>query len=182
MQAQPNEYKFICRGCGKEVIRTRHRGRPATVCSKACRAEATRVSANLWYHANYERARRQPSRQPEAQRMSNRAYYKANREREIQRALAYARGPGKQAKCARDSARYALTKGSPIAELFTLDEIFDRDSGWCYLCEQDVDRKDATMDHVIPVTKGGPHTRVNVRLAHRSCNTRKGNKLLPEAA
>jgi 5-methylcytosine-specific restriction endonuclease McrA len=30
------------------------------------------------------------------------------------------------------------------------------------------------MDHLIPLSQNGPHTRANVALAHRSCNSRKG--------
>jgi 5-methylcytosine-specific restriction endonuclease McrA len=125
----------------------------------------------------------QPSRQPDVRREKNVEYYAANREREIERALAYSRGPGRDAKRALDAARYALTRGASSAERFTLDDIFVRDAGICHLCGDLVERHglgslSATMDHVIPVTKGGHHTLENVKLAHRSCNTRKGNKLL----
>lgn len=174
---EPRELAFVCDVCGREFLRERKPGRPLTVCSPECGAERARRSAKKWAQANPERLASQASREPSAKHAYNAAYYEANRDREIQRSLAYARGAGKTAKQARDSARFALSRGAPEAERFTLDEIFKRDGGWCYLCEQDVDRKDATMDHVIPVTKGGPHTRANVKLAHRSCNTRKGNRL-----
>jgi 5-methylcytosine-specific restriction endonuclease McrA len=31
-------------------------------------------------------------------------------------------------------------------------------------------------DHVVPLTKGGSNTPDNVRLAHRGCNSSKGNR------
>ena len=34
-----------------------------------------------------------------------------------------------------------------------------------------------SIDHVIPVSKGGRHSWDNVKLAHRLCNTVKSNKL-----
>ena len=34
-----------------------------------------------------------------------------------------------------------------------------------------------SIDHVIPVSKGGTHTWDNVKLAHRHCNTMKSNDL-----
>jgi 5-methylcytosine-specific restriction endonuclease McrA len=34
-----------------------------------------------------------------------------------------------------------------------------------------------TIDHVIPLVKGGPDTRNNVQLAHRTCNVAKGSKI-----
>jgi 5-methylcytosine-specific restriction endonuclease McrA len=81
-------------------------------------------------------------------------------------------------KRAQDAARYAMTRGAVDAERFTLDEIAARDHGICYLCGREA--QSPTMDHVIPVSLGGPHTRVNVRLACRSCNSRKRQQLLPE--
>lgn len=33
-----------------------------------------------------------------------------------------------------------------------------------------------SVDHVIPLSKGGTHTWDNVKLAHKRCNSKKGNK------
>lgn len=35
-----------------------------------------------------------------------------------------------------------------------------------------------SIDHIIPMSKGGGHTWDNVQVAHRGCNTRKGNKVV----
>ena len=35
----------------------------------------------------------------------------------------------------------------------------------------------ATLDHVIPLAKGGAHARANVRCAHLICNLRKGDRI-----
>jgi len=65
------------------------------------------------------------------------------------------------------------------------DEVFARDNGVCWLCDEAVDpalpRVSAgggTIDHVIPISKGGEDTLENCRLAHWSCNNRKSNKLI----
>lgn len=62
-------------------------------------------------------------------------------------------------------------------EMFTLREIAERDGWRCHLCHKKVpDReyaardRDPTMDHLIPLSDGGTHTRVNVALAHNRCN------------
>jgi 5-methylcytosine-specific restriction endonuclease McrA len=36
-----------------------------------------------------------------------------------------------------------------------------------------------TLDHVIPLTRGGAHTASNLRVACRSCNSSKG-ELMPD--
>jgi 5-methylcytosine-specific restriction endonuclease McrA len=37
-----------------------------------------------------------------------------------------------------------------------------------------VKRPDASMDHLVPLSKGGDHSWANVALAHRSCNSKRG--------
>ena len=59
--------------------------------------------------------------------------------------------------------------------------VFERDGWVCHLCSGSVDQalgamdeQGPTLDHLIPISQGGPHTFDNLRLAHRSCNTAKG--------
>lgn len=53
--------------------------------------------------------------------------------------------------------------------------------GWrCYLCEKDwftLAPKDRTIDHVIPLSRGGTNWPSNLRPACRSCNSSKNNTL-----
>ena len=72
----------------------------------------------------------------------------------------------------------------------TLDRLFKRDGGVCYICGNKCDWSDIaevngamiagdnypSIDHVKPVSKGGTHTWNNIRLACRRCNTLKGWK------
>lgn len=51
-----------------------------------------------------------------------------------------------------------------------------RDRWLCSICGGEVTRKTWSLDHVVPLTKGGHHTYANVALAHRRCNSSKGNK------
>jgi len=46
----------------------------------------------------------------------------------------------------------------------------------CYICSNPTERKDRTADHVIPLSKGGPHSAANLKMACRGCNSRKGNR------
>lgn len=64
-----------------------------------------------------------------------------------------------------------------------------RDSFKCGLCGEPVDmtlavpdRHAPTLDHIIPLSRGGEHTPDNVQLAHFICNSGKGNGITGTAA
>lgn len=56
--------------------------------------------------------------------------------------------------------------------------------GQCWLCGRNVNRKERrhghpgapSVDHVIPLSRGGTHRQSNLRLAHVFCNQTKGNQ------
>lgn len=51
-----------------------------------------------------------------------------------------------------------------------------RQSDCCALCGNKIlAMHDATVDHIIPLSKGGSDTPSNMQIAHRDCNTKKGN-------
>lgn len=61
--------------------------------------------------------------------------------------------------------------------------LYDRDQGVCTLCNFAVDRTAcwpdltmATVDHHIALSRGGPHSYLNTKLAHRWCNSLKHNR------
>lgn len=56
-------------------------------------------------------------------------------------------------------------------------EVFRRDDHTCQYCGS---TKRLTLDHVIPRSKGGPHTWDNVVTACETCNSTKGDRLLHE--
>jgi 5-methylcytosine-specific restriction endonuclease McrA len=50
-------------------------------------------------------------------------------------------------------------------------------SGKCYYCGQTVPYKELTMDHLVPLTRGGRSTRDNLVPSCKSCNNQKKNML-----
>lgn len=50
--------------------------------------------------------------------------------------------------------------------------------GVCYYCKRPVKAKEMTMDHVVPISRGGKTTKGNVVPACKECNTNK-KSLLP---
>ncbi|MEW6080158.1 MAG: HNH endonuclease [Thermodesulfobacteriota bacterium] len=50
--------------------------------------------------------------------------------------------------------------------------------GVCYYCGQTVPPSELTMEHIVPISRGGKTTRNNVVPACKDCNTKK-NRLVP---
>lgn len=51
------------------------------------------------------------------------------------------------------------------------------DAGKCYYCGKAVLSKELTMDHLVPVIRGGKSTKNNVVTACKECNSRKKHSL-----
>lgn len=104
-------------------------------------------------------------------------------------------------KCARKRSRIKLRKsGFPKNHLHrahkynceydgsvTLKKLLARDGMRCAICGELCDQNDhswtehfgptsPTIDHIVPLSKGGSHTWNNVQVAHAICNCRKGDK------
>jgi 5-methylcytosine-specific restriction endonuclease McrA len=80
--------------------------------------------------------------------------------------------------------RRAQKLGTQVEDLRPID-IYERDIWLCGLCVKPVDPDSsypnpmsASLDHIIPLSKGGTHTYENVQLAHLTCNLSKGAKLV----
>uniref|UniRef100_UPI00109F850E HNH endonuclease n=1 Tax=Ningiella ruwaisensis TaxID=2364274 RepID=UPI00109F850E len=78
--------------------------------------------------------------------------------------------------------RRAIEKGLDSESFDPLD-IFVRDKWRCQCCKVKLNKKHRglttplapELDHIIPLSKGGAHTRSNVQLLCRSCNLNKSN-------
>lgn len=108
------------------------------------------------------------------------------------------RGPRRQ-RCARHrdlrkkqlqrarTAQLRAEQWGVVAELVIADEVFERDEWVCHLCGEPVPEHlrssvfrpgeyqplAPVVDHAVPLSKGGPHTMGNCRLAHWTCNAKK---------
>lgn len=78
--------------------------------------------------------------------------------------------------------RRARVRNAKIRPVYFHD-IYKRDNGICQICHKQVYLNrgryhplSATLDHIIPLAKGGAHEPKNIQLAHRICNMKKGTK------
>lgn len=88
----------------------------------------------------------------------------------------YAKTDKMDAKKRRD---YARRKAAIVAEApFTAEmwlALVERHKNRCHYCKQ---RRVLTLDHVTPVSKGGKHVEENIVPACKSCNSKKGNRIV----
>ena len=76
--------------------------------------------------------------------------------------------------------RYALKCGSQVGPV-DYEAILAEFGMVCHICGGEIEtRATLNFDHVIPLTRGGPHVQENIRPSHKRCNVRKGNKLMSE--
>lgn len=83
-----------------------------------------------------------------------------------------------------------IPKEQIVDKDITLEALYRRDSGVCYLCGKQCDWNDKdgnivgpgypSIDHLIPVARGGLHAWNNIRLAHFKCNVDKSDSIIPE--
>jgi len=50
----------------------------------------------------------------------------------------------------------------------------------CYYCNKEVLRKERSLEHIVPLSRGGTNKQSNLAITHHECNAKKGNKLIEE--
>lgn len=91
----------------------------------------------------------------------------------------------------KESRRRVKIKNATIDKDITVKGLFLRDCGVCAICGEPCDFNDyivkdgftvcgnnyPSIDHIIPLAKGGQHSWDNVQLAHRLCNSIKHDRI-----
>ncbi len=147
---------MACESARLSAYRRSQAGKAAAKLYRERRREEIRVYALAWHR-----------RHPDAQAKYSKDYY----ERLGEKALVRSR--------AKTTKRRALKRGASSAVTFTREYIMERDNYRCHICGKRVKPGDAHLDHLIPLSAGGPHTPENVRLAHSFCNLSRHTGRLP---
>lgn len=171
-----------CRACEKARCAARH----------AANREADNAQSRERYAANPEAARAQrrayAAAHREERREYRRRYYAENRDALIAKVTKWvAENHDRRRRYIEENAdlfrdHHALARarraGVEIGPRFTRQQIWDRDGGCCHICGEPCDPDDWHPDHIIPLSKGGPHTFENVAVSHPVCNRRKNNRII----
>jgi 5-methylcytosine-specific restriction endonuclease McrA len=131
---------------------------------------AYRAKHGAWYRAvHYAEQQRAYQRGRRQQRVHWRQLYP-------ERAAAY------------DARRRALVQQAQTEDAFAPFDVHTRDNWTCQLCWLPVDPNVAwpdpmspSVDHIIPLSRGGTHALGNVQSAHLGCNSSKCDKDMVDA-
>lgn len=161
---------FKCVRCNEPSV---SRFTSVKYCSDECRKARSMVTPKQLACANCGRRFVGIQRRTEARRFCS---------RNCKRASYRASDVGKAQRARSRAHRLALLRGGktgkPVSALGILLEF----RGKCGICRQRIDpakpqthAMSLTLDHIIPVSKGGKHSRENLQPAHRSCNSKRSN-------
>lgn len=167
-----------CGGCGEDVVQGPRTRNPKRWCSENCRQR-------VWAKANPNIVARQRERQSDRQK----AITLAKNARQICTVCGDTFGSRWPRKYCSDRckyrayhvARYAARKGAERSP-YDLSVVLAADS--CGLCSLPIDRDlaypdplSASLDHIVPLSRGGSDSAENVQAAHLVCNQRKGARV-----
>ena len=102
------------------------------------------------------------------------AYAAAHREKVRAASAAWATAHPEEARD-RQHRRRVLIRGA-FVEKVNVGVLVIRDGGSCGICHKRVEPADQSIDHILPVSRGGAHSYANTRLAHLACNVARGNR------
>lgn len=162
------KYQFTCESCGKTyaAVRVRQGNR---FCSSQCQ--------NDWYGAKAKAVTQS--------RLVRLVCPVCGRD--------FKQHNGEQAYCSvrcrkrlGNTKKNHLRRGAPVVENVDPFRVFDRDRWTCQLCgartprrlRGTTDAKAPELDHIVPLSRGGEHSYRNTQCACRSCNMRKGSRII----
>lgn len=186
---------ITCTVCSKQFVQTF--AQQVLYCSRKCSLHAWKIRNPEQHKANREKEALRNSNKPRPHRTEQQLLSDA-RKRLIRSVKALEALATKEAyKAYRKSEAHkesrradkkycrAIERGVE-AERFKPIEIFMRDGWRCQICgvstpqtRRGTYHKNAPeLDHIIPLSKGGKHTRTNVQCACRACNGEKSDKVV----
>lgn len=185
--------KRACATCGAPLPERVGRGRPSVYCSPACSRAA--ASRQPYVKGNNRRPCSQCGRRLPTSAASS-ATPRCHTCRSAARTEMYGPDPIAQRRGDnRDRQRQRRANGTAISpgnhraralrfgveyEYVDRRRVFNRDRWRCGICRHRVDKRlkyphprSASLDHIVPMSKGGGHTYLNTQCGHLDCNLRK---------
>jgi len=75
---------------------------------------------------------------------------------------------------------YSCVEGVDTSERINIpqyikEEVYNRSGGVCSICGKQLSKYAYTIDHILPLSRGGTNDLSNLRAVHKDCNRLKGN-------
>lgn len=192
VRAAKAAYYVAHREAIKARVREYYASHPDEVAAyRAANRERRNAQRRAWGITNANRVRESnAARDPQALRASARAYHAAHADERSQKSQKWRaanpemlREQGRRYRVEntakvydKNAKRRARLKGARV-ENVSRAIVYERDGGLCGICSQSIAQKDFTLDHIIPLSRGGEHSYRNVQAAHRRCNSSKGSRV-----
>lgn len=167
----PDGLERRCRRCHSASVRRSQKAHPEVSRAvhrafNAAHRDRSRASSKSWRERNPEKAalqrRNWSQRNPDKMALKRRRWRRRNPD-----------------KVTLQKLRRERLEKSAFREVVNKSEVYARDGGRCLMCKLRLSIKEATLDHIVPLVLGGAHSLINVRLACRPCNSRRGAGRIP---
>jgi hypothetical protein len=169
-----------CQVCGTEFQTAK---KDQKNCSKECRAKADALRA---IEQHKQRTR---SKYPDGTRTTTCGWCGEKRTFKIGESVVNAYHPAcsKEAERTRYRVKTVKRQKHKNPNKISHEQVVRQHGSSCHICREQIDmslprtsKLGLTLDHVIPLSKGGTDTMDNLRPAHWLCNIKKSNKLPEE--
>jgi 5-methylcytosine-specific restriction endonuclease McrA len=152
---------------------------------RVCQIEKPKISEfacdnGYWRHeckaCARESDKREYSKNIEARRQKARDYAASHREEHRAAAGRWLRANPERRREIR-KLQQARRRGATQGVRINRAAIIERDGMTCYLCGHSLTMSQLTLDHVVPLKHGGPHTPENLKVCCFDCNRRKSARM-----
>ena len=177
------KYKCICRICGKEFYSGAANG---TLCSPECKKERKHESDKAYRMTEHGQAVRRKNRKSPATIATRKRYEQTEvfKQSKHARNKIYMQGEKAKALGRKRKLNYYYSHYSkkfnlydPKAYKVTLEDIQTLYAQKiCFYCNSELSENEKTVDHKIPVSRGGTNAMNNLVICCHSCNSKKNNQ------
>lgn len=196
----------VCEWCGKEFTVPTRNAYIARFCSDECRQTSySREVRGCGSAEEYLKERRKQAKEKQARLEEKREHELSNLKciecgKRFKGEYLNQKICSTKCRSTRKNRQQRLRKDTRINSInnidkdISLESLYERDKGICYICGGQCDFKDyqrvngyfisghdyPSIDHIIPLARGGMHAWNNVKLAHHHCNAVKSDILPSE--